>query len=315
MGKFFNKKRKTQAAGEKKSLYPVLHVANSLKQYQKQLVQKEVAALNELSQVDASFSGVLREASLFQNKLQDLGSSFTDIDQAAGQFGQVRADIAESVARAQSQMRDLAQISAAVQGAYEEMAETFAQLEAAINGIRQSMGRIVSIADETNILALNASIEAARVGVAGKGFAVVAVQVKELADEIKVLSKEVNDGIKDVEVQANELSGRINTSQTTMGQGASIVAQTDESFRDITTASEGAAAVQDDIAGVIENAEAELQVICRFFDRIEDLHKEVQQHINSASRLGTTKSAMFEDIDNMISQIPPMVKDLEKDEG
>ncbi len=35
------------------------------------------------------------------------------------------------------------------------------------------------------------------------------------------------------------------------------------------------------------------------------------KHIESASRLGTTKSAMFEDMDNMIAQIPPLVRDLE----
>lgn len=314
MGIFYKAKRKAKGAGEEKSLYPVLHVMNSLKQYQRAMVQKEVATLQELSEVDTSFSGVLREAGLFQTKLQDLGSSFSDIDQAAGQFGQVRTDIAESVGRAQAQMQELAKISAAVQGAYDEMAETFEQLQLAINSIRRSMGKIVSIADETNILALNASIEAARVGVAGRGFAVVAVQVKELAKEIKVLSKEVDDGVKDVEAQANELSGRISSSQTTMGKGASIVMQTDESFQDITTASEGAAAVQEDIAGVIESSEAELQVICKFFDRIKDLHENVKDHIANASRLGTTKSAMFEDVDNMLSQIPPIVREIEKQE-
>jgi len=37
----------------------------------------------------------------------------------------------------------------------------------------------------------------------------------------------------------------------------------------------------------------------------------VVKHIDSASRLGTTKSALFEDLDNMISQIPPLVRDIE----
>ena len=52
-------------------------------------------------------------------------------------------------------------------------------------------------------------------------------------------------------------------------------------------------------------------VIRQFFDQIKEQYQEVLKHIESASRLGTTKSAMFEDMDNMIAQIPPLVRDLE----
>ena len=57
---------------QEKSLYPVLHVAGSLKEYQKELVKKEVASLSELSMVGATFSGVLKEADHFQEELQEL---------------------------------------------------------------------------------------------------------------------------------------------------------------------------------------------------------------------------------------------------
>ncbi len=76
-------------------------------------------------------------------------------------------------------------------------------------------------------------------------------------------------------------------------------------------AAEGAVQVQSEISDVIESSQAELQVICKFFDRIRDQYQEVLGHINTASRLGTTKSAMFEDMDNMVSQIPPLVRDYE----
>ena len=69
--------------------------------------------------------------------------------------------------------------------------------------------------------------------------------------------------------------------------------------------------VQSGIAGVIQASQGELEVLCQFFDRIKGRYQEVVKHIDSASRLGTTKSAMFEDMDNMISQIPPLVEDLE----
>ena len=287
-------------------------MAGSLKEYQKELVQKEVASLWELSLVGTSFSSVLKEADHFQAKLQDLGASFSNINQTAEQFIQVRGEIAQSVSEAQGQMEALGNTSMQVQHSYDEMTEIFTQLQAAIKGIQQCMGKIVSIADQTNILAINASIEAARAGTAGQGFAVVAAQVKDLAKEIKVLAGEVDSGVCDVESRAGQLSDSIVASQQTLGQGVGIVSQTDESFRQITAAAEGAVSVQAEISGVISSSQNELQTIRQFFDQIKDRYQEVIQHIDSASRLGTTKSAMFEDMDNMIAQIPPMIKDYEQ---
>lgn len=309
---FFKRKKQRLAKDqEEKSLYPVLHVAGSLKEYQQELVKKEVASLAELSRVGDSFSNVLSEADRFQTKLEDLGASFSNIDQTAGEFSQVREEIGLSVAGAQERMEELAQISTRVQQSYDQMTETFNGLKTAITEIRQCMEKIVAIADQTNILALNASIEAARAGEAGQGFSVVAAQVKSLAEEIKTLAREVDTGVRDVETGAQELNGSIAASQETLGQSAGIVDQTDESFQRITAAAAGAVSVQTGISDVISASERELLEIRQFFEQIKGQYQEVVRHIDSASRLGTTKSAMFEDMDNMIGQIPPLVKDLE----
>ena len=77
---FGKKRREPVQVREEKSLYPVLHVAGSLQEYQKELVKKEVASLWELNMVGRAFAGVVKEADQFQTKLQDLGLSFANIN-------------------------------------------------------------------------------------------------------------------------------------------------------------------------------------------------------------------------------------------
>lgn len=307
---FSNKNQKPgQVRHDEKSLSPVLHVADSLKGYQKELAKKEVESLFELNMIGRAFNNVISEADTFQSQLQDFGQSFSNINQSAERFDHVREDITQTVSHAQNMMEDLQRTSMNVQDSYSQMENTFTQLQNAVDAIRKCMGKIVSIADETNILAINASIEAARAGEQGKGFAIVAEKVRELAKEIKELTDEVDTGVHNVESGASQLSGSIHASQQALGEGVDIVNDTCESFVQITSAAEGASLVQTEISDVIEDSRSSLQEICQFFDNIKQQYDEVVKHISQASRLGTTKSAMFEDMDNMLSQIPPIITD------
>lgn len=292
-----------------KSLYPILYVTESLKDYQQTLVQSEVTSLYELSMVSQSFGNVLQESESFRENLQNFEQTFSNIDAVSSQFASVREDISQSVVQAQSEVEELKNNSIEVKTYFNEMQDTFESFQLSLQEIKDCMNKIVSIADQTNILSLNASIEAARAGEHGKGFAVVAREVKSLSEEIKNLVATVDSSIHVVEQGADHLSSSINTSHQALDQSLSKVEQTYEMFDNITQAAEGATAVQTEISQVISNSQAELQTLCSFFERMKKRYQEVIQHINRASKMGTTKSAMFEDVDNMLSQIPPIIRD------
>ncbi|MCI9047019.1 MAG: chemotaxis protein [Hungatella sp.] len=282
---------------------------DSLKEYHTDLVRKEVESLEELSLVSSSFDSVLGETERFQQQLENMGENFSSVNQATEQFAVVRNDIARSVGKAQDEVEILKTSSLEVEAHFGEMGSTFSALQESVEQIKQRMSRIVSIADQTNILAINASIEAARAGEKGKGFAVVAVEVKKLADEIKDLAAEVDSDIKNVERGTDKLSDSIDTSRQALGDSIEKVQETYEMFDQITQAAEGATAVQDQISGVIGESRSALDSLCGFFDKMRGQYQQVVKHITQASKLGTTKSAMFEDIDNLMAQIRPIIKE------
>lgn len=285
---------------------------NSLKDYHRDLVQKEVSSLSEINEIGSSFGNVLSETDQFQEQLLDFGNNFSGIEEVSAEFITVKNTITDSVTHAQSGVQDLKNSSLQVKNYFEEMEHTFTGLQEAIEKIKQCTDKIVSITNQTNILALNASIEAARAGAQGRGFAVVAEQVRKLGDEIKNLTIDVNTGLHDVEQGADHLYGNITTSQKALSESLEKVDETYQTFDEITRSAEGASAVHEEISGVIENSKNSLQDLCGFFEQTKDTYQDVMEHIKKAERLGTTKSAMFEDIDNMMSQIPLIIDDYSK---
>ena len=304
-----NKREADMRSENEDNLYPVVHVMNTLKEYEKEMVQKEVDSLWELNEIRGSFDTVLRETESFQERLSDFEQNFMSIEQASGGFAQVKDTVAQSVQQAQDEVTELKSSSMQVADYFSEMEQTFEELKTAVEKIKQCTDKIVSIADQTNILAINASIEAARAGEQGRGFAVVAVEVKKLADEIKGLTKEVDLGIQDVEQGTERLNGSITTSQGALGESIQKVQKTYDMFNEITQSAEGAVNVHTEISGVIDQSKNALQILCGFFEQVRGQYQEVIKHINQAARHGTTKSAMFEDIDNLLSQIPPIIEE------
>ena len=291
------------------NMYPILHIVKSLKEYHKELVQKEVSALFQLNMISRSFDSVLTEAQQFRSKLDDFEQNFQSISQVSNQFDNVKGDISNSVSEAQTEVEDLKNISMEVNTYFKEMESVFSLLQQDMEKIKQYMEKIESIADQTNILAINASIEAARAGEHGKGFAVVATEVRTLADGIKKLATEVDDSVKALKTGTEGLSSSIKTSQESIGAGTFKIEKIYESFHKIINASEGATSVQEGIEKVIDDSHNDLRTVCEFFDKINERYQDVEQHIDIASKLGTTKSSLFEDFDNMLSQIPHIIKE------
>ena len=138
-----------------------------------------------VDQVKTSLDGVNTSVQQVSQKLQN-------INQAMGKLGALYHDAGKSSTKANKRINDTSQ--------------TMAQLSLSAGEIGHVLEIINNISEQTNMLALNASIEAAGAGTAGEGFAVVANEVKALARETAQATATISDTVYDIQKGAKEAS-------------------------------------------------------------------------------------------------------------
>ena len=172
------------------------------------------------------------------NTVEQLSVSVNEIAENATTLAMVVAETRENGAKVDTKMKETVEVSEEgktdmqnVGDAMKSINDSVTKLQAAIDKVGTASGEITNItsvisniAEETNLLSLNASIEAARVGEAGKGFAVVATEIGKLAknsaesvSSIEGLIYEINELVKDAVAQADNSVDNINNSSELVG--------------------------------------------------------------------------------------------------
>ena len=312
----FGRKLKTQkenvisAQEETLDMHPVIHVADSIIEYQKQLAEREVESLDEMADIQKAFVLATKENERLKDQVQELSSVFADVGQIATSFDGVKNEIVDSVGEAQKKVDELKNSSKEVSRSFDEIKSAFAGVQVSVQQIKDCMQQIIAIANQTNMLALNASIEAARAGEQGRGFAVVANEVKNLAEEIKTLVSTVEGSISEVE-RGTQLNNNIEESQSVFGKNVEDADAAYGVFEQIIKAADAAKEVQEEIGEVTQSSEKRLSDVKDCFDDQEQQLQKVLAHIERANDLGTTKSSMFEDMNTLVSQLAPIAKDIQ----
>ncbi|HQA09347.1 methyl-accepting chemotaxis protein [Zoogloea sp.] len=171
-----------------------------------------------------------------RSRLQQLEQATGDAARLTGDLGsliaQVIADmgVANGLARASGEKvaaghglmiqarAEIVKLGATLQRAADDLA-TLNKQSARIGDI---VGSITQISEQTNLLALNAAIEAARAGEAGRGFAVVADEVRKLAEQARTASTQIGQIAKDLHVTSQDAAEAVAATGQTVDSGLSV---------------------------------------------------------------------------------------------
>nr|WP_276556182.1 methyl-accepting chemotaxis protein [Aeromonas piscicola] len=272
------------------------------------LQQEQQQKEGQLSAVSLSLQGMVNQVEEIHHSTRTTEQAvdegdlmMNELNQLAGEVHQVAAEIAQhaqhnehSMSQSEQLVGGMLQATAQTGLAIDESSGALTQLKRSVDDVTAIVDVIGHIAQQTNLLALNAAIEAARAGEQGRGFAVVADEVRHLSADTQRSLGQITEILMRL-TQAGDLLGtvlaRITSEATAQRQQAEQLRQTTQAVREMAR-STAVIALQG-----ADNAKSQEHKLASFADLIA----RISQHARQGSRLSVQVS---EHIHHQASQIP-----------
>lgn len=274
----------------KDSVENVVSVVSPLMENSTRLVQGMERAENATNQQS-------HDAEIVRQSMEEMKLSVGDISNSAASAAQAARSAEKEVEVSTRQIESSVTESNALRDEIEAASGTIDQLANDTQNVGQILNVITSIAEQTNLLALNAAIEAARAGEQGRGFAVVADEVRELASRTAKSTNEIRDLLNVLTAAANESVTAMNSAMEKAKLNSDNAEKTGESIRKI---AEQILAINGMNAQIATATEEQTSVASIVVDNVSNMHSSFESTLNSLEQVRNVATNLHDLSDKLL---------------
>ena len=241
------------------------------------------------SQVSQGSAAQASSATSVAAAMEETSVSISETASNVKHANEIAQQAQAGIGRSLAAMRDTVTNVEAVARLIRHTSTNIGQLDESSKKIGGIVKVIKEIADQTNLLALNAAIEAARAGEQGRGFAVVADEVRKLAEGTTKATNEIGDLIKGIQGQVEKAVSEMREATTQTDRGMTLVEQTEATLRAVGTDSANAAENVRAISDAVQEQDAAIHQVAA---SIEDIVKITDQNSAAADDAAQTAARL-----------------------
>ena len=235
------------------------------------------SASTQLSaQIEQSDRGASESAQRLQEAataMNEMNATVQEVARNAGSASTASSDTKQKAEAGEHVVQQVVQSIGEVQQVSLQLKDDMAQLNERAQDINRIMGVISDIADQTNLLALNAAIEAARAGEAGRGFAVVADEVRKLAEKTMTSTLDVSNAIRAIQESTDKSMGAVDNAVARISEATELANQSGAALEEIVATVEATSDQVQAIAAASEEQSAASEEINRSIIEVNDMSR------------------------------------------
>jgi len=221
----------------------------------------------------------------------------------------------ENAVQGQTSVQQVVTSMDKIRRAVSSAAQTIQSLEDKSQEIGSILDVIDGIADQTALLALNASILAAQAGEHGRGFAVVADEIKELASRVALSTKEIGRIIQNVQQQSADAAQGIREGNVEVDEGVRLAHQAGQSLNRITVSAQSSLSAAQSIVSAIQEQKESTQKITKSVRRVTERISEINQATQEQERGSSRVLQAIEEVRNLTNQVKHATSEQAKGAG
>ena len=297
--------KKAEAAGQEAQAKAeaLLNVTGRLEEVGSVVSSASTQLSAQIEQSDRGAGEAAQRLSEAATAMNEMNATVQEVARNASAASAASADTKDkATAGAQVVERSLRRIESVHQVSL-ELKDDMTQLNEHAQDITRIMGVISDIADQTNLLALNAAIEAARAGEAGRGFAVVADEVRKLAEKTMASTNDVGNAIKAIQESTAKSTASVDNAVAQIEEATGLANESGHALEEIVTTAETTADQVNAIATASEEQSAASEEINHSILQCNDMSRQIADAMAEAAKAVSDLAAQAQELTELIHEM------------